>query len=109
LPLAPTEALEASPPQAFFASFVSGAQRLPNGSTLVTDGPTGNFLEVTQNNRLAWRYQNPIANGVALSQGDTPQPAGRGLATRIFRAERLPPTHPGLQGRDLTPGDVLEQ
>ena len=34
-------------PGQFFGSNISGAQRLPNGNTLITEGPTGRVFEVT--------------------------------------------------------------
>lgn len=43
----------------FFAPIVSGAQRLPNGNTLVTDGVRGHIFEVTQDQKLVWDFINP--------------------------------------------------
>ncbi|WP_216594393.1 aryl-sulfate sulfotransferase [Nostoc sp. PCC 7107] len=36
-----------NPPQNFFSSYISGAQRLPNGNTLITEGAYGRIFEVT--------------------------------------------------------------
>lgn len=105
-PAQPTDVL-AAPQGGFYADFVSGAQRLPGGGTLVTDGPTGTLIELDANRRLVWLYTNPISGGTALSQGDIPPPGGRGLQNRVFRGERIPASHPGLAGRTLIPGDSL--
>lgn len=49
----------------FFATNVSGAQRLPNGNTLITSGPTGRIFEVTMDGAIVWEYIWPYfgANG----------------------------------------------
>lgn len=43
----------------FFAPIVGGAQRLPNGNTLVTDGVRGHIFEVTYDGKLVWDFINP--------------------------------------------------
>jgi hypothetical protein len=47
----------------FFAFFISGAQRLPNGNTLVCNGPSGVLFEVTPENETVWKYANPVKDG----------------------------------------------
>jgi hypothetical protein len=42
-----------------YSSFVSSAQRLPNGNTLITEGNNGRFLEVTPQHEIAWEYLSP--------------------------------------------------
>jgi len=42
-----------------YGSFISGAERLPNGNTLMCDGPNGRFMEVTAKNETVWEYVNP--------------------------------------------------
>jgi len=64
-----------APPDGFFATNISGAQRLVNGNTLITEGPGGRVFEVTNAGKIVWEYVNP----------DRPQ--GRGS---IYRAYRLP-------------------
>jgi hypothetical protein len=53
----------------FYAPVVSGAQRLPNGNTLVCGGPDGTVFEVTPGNETVWKYVNPI-DGPAGPEGD---------------------------------------
>jgi hypothetical protein len=92
-------------PGDFFASFVSGAQRLPNGSTLICSCANGTMFEVTSAGQEVWRYINPVVQTGPLRQGD-PIPTDAGNS--VFRAYRYPPDYPGLQGRDLTPGGPIE-
>jgi len=51
-------------PTNFFGSKISGAQRLPNGNTLICSGPQGSFFEVNQIKNTVWSYTNnyPRAN-----------------------------------------------
>lgn len=44
----------------FFSSVVGGAQRLPNGNTLITDGPKGHIFEVTNDGRVVWDLLSPF-------------------------------------------------
>ncbi len=45
-----------------YSSFVSSAQRLPNGNTLITEGLSGRILEVTAEHDTVWEYINPYKN-----------------------------------------------
>ena len=49
-------------PTDFFASIQSGAQRLPNGNTLICDGPGGKLFEVTPEKEIVWKYVNIYPN-----------------------------------------------
>ncbi|MBU1099522.1 MAG: aryl-sulfate sulfotransferase [Bacteroidetes bacterium] len=91
-----------SNPGTFFADHISGAQRQLNGNTLICEGTTGTFFEVTENGALVWEYVNPIAQSGALTQGDTP------TQNSVFRAYRYSEDYPGFAGKDLTPGNPLE-
>ena len=44
----------------FFSWNVSGAQRLPNGNTLITEGAPGRAFEVTVDGEIVWEYINPF-------------------------------------------------
>jgi len=83
------------PPQ-FFAAFISGAQRLPNGNTLVCEGPDGRVFEVTPRGEIVWEYLNPFEPELAETKvgGNAPPYA-------LFRATRVPADHPGLAGKGL--------
>lgn len=64
----------------FFDSFfISGAQRLPNGNTLICEGAFGHFFEVTPTGEIVWDWVNRH-EGVQF-----------GVTTnRVYRAEKAP-------------------
>ncbi|MCG8632202.1 MAG: aryl-sulfate sulfotransferase, partial [Desulfobacterales bacterium] len=43
----------------FYSPFVSSAQRLPNGNTLITEGASGKIFEVTRDHEIVWEYISP--------------------------------------------------
>jgi hypothetical protein len=53
----------------FYSFFISGAQRLANGNTLICAGASGMAFEVTPDNEVVWKYVNPI-------KGTGPMPGG---------------------------------
>jgi len=57
-PTAPTWVYQANPPTSFFSSAISGAQRQPNGNTLICEGQTGLLFEVDPVGNTVWQYQN---------------------------------------------------
>ena len=58
-PAAPTWQYVADEPESFYASFISGAHRLPNGNTLIADGPPGRMFEVGSGNAVVWEFVSP--------------------------------------------------
>jgi len=101
-PADPIWSYTADTPTDFYGPFLSSAQRLPNGNTLIDTGPAGDFFEVTTAGETVWHYINPIAVAGPIQQGTAP------ANNRAFRAERYAPDYAGLAGQDLTPGDPLE-
>jgi len=61
----------------FFSTNISGAQRLPNGNTLITAGAGGRMFEVTREGTIVWEYMYPLFGGAAG-------------ANAVYRAYRLP-------------------
>ena len=61
----------------FFSTNISGAQRLANGNTLITEGAPGRVFEVTAEKAIVWEFVNPPGEG------------GR-RTNAIYRAYRLP-------------------
>jgi len=57
-PEKPVWSYTADPRTDFYAKIISGAQRLPNGNTLICNGPNGVFFEVTPKKEVVWRYVN---------------------------------------------------
>jgi hypothetical protein len=82
----------------FFSGFISGAQRLPNGNTLICEGAPGRVFEVTREGQVVWELENPF--GGDFMSGPN---AGQAPKTALFRATRLALDHPGLTGRPLEP------
>ena len=100
-------------PTTFFARYISGTQRLPNGNTLICDGVHGTLFEVTPAGKTVWKYVNPMTISGPLRQGE-PVPTVQlrsgveAPANQVYRAYRYAPDYPGLQGLDLTPGGPIE-
>lgn len=46
-------------PASFFSPYISGARRLPNGNTLLTEGNFGRMFQVTPDHQVVWEYINP--------------------------------------------------
>jgi hypothetical protein len=91
-------------PMAFFSPFVSGAQRLANGNTLITEGASGRFFEVNTDGDVLWNYMTPYAGYVRYADGTTPQPVGP-FVYATFRSTHIAADHPALTGRNLAPID----
>jgi hypothetical protein len=43
----------------FFSPYISGARRLANGNTLITEGNFGRMFQVTPDGQVVWEYVNP--------------------------------------------------
>jgi len=76
----------------FTSSFISGAQRLPNGNTLICSGADGRLFEVTSENEIVWEYVNGF-----FDEGITP--AGRRGPNRGPGGRRGGPPDGGPPGR----------
>jgi Arylsulfotransferase (ASST) len=64
----------------FFSWYVSSAQRLPNGNTMINEGADGRIFEVTTDGEIVWEYVNPYPA----------EDPGVGVTSRIYRAYRVP-------------------
>ncbi|NLI97955.1 T9SS type A sorting domain-containing protein [bacterium] len=89
-------------PGDFFAPVISGAQRLPNGNTLICNGPLGKFFEVTPEGEVVWLYINPVNEYGPARQGDSI------VNNVVFKIRRYPPDYPAFSGRDMTPKEPIE-
>lgn len=63
----------------FYSPFISSAQRLPNGNTLITEGSNGRIFEVTAEHEIVWEYINPYKLDSILSS-----------MNMVYRAYRVP-------------------
>ncbi|HEV7418868.1 MAG TPA: ArsR family transcriptional regulator, partial [Mycobacterium sp.] len=72
------------PPWTFFSSFVSNAQRLPNGNTLITEGMHGRIFQVTPSEDYAVagepEVKVPTVDGVDRAT----------LTRMIYRSQAVP-------------------
>ena len=87
------------PPISFYSYHISGAERLPNGNTLICEGAPGRIFEVTPAGEIVWEYINPFLGQSGFGVGGSVS----GLANSVFRAHRYGYDHPALAGRDLDP------
>jgi outer membrane protein assembly factor BamB len=70
-----------NPAYNFFSPYISGARRLPNGNTLITEGMFGRMFQVTPEGDVVWEYINPHYS--EDSEG--------AVANRVFRATHYLP------------------
>jgi len=95
-PSSPIWSYQAPDPGKFYSSFLSGAERLKNGNTLICEGTSGRVFEVTPAGEVVWDYLNPFGQDLdSTMKTDLPR--------ALFRATRIAPDHPGLKGRELRP------
>ncbi len=87
------------PPISFYSYHISGAERLPNGNTLICEGAPGRIFEVTPAGEIVWEYINPFLGQSGFGVGGSIS----GLANSVFRAHRYGYDHPALASRDLDP------
>lgn len=86
-----------------YSGSLSGAQRLPNGNTLICEGQGGIFTEVTQGSKeRVWKYRSPVNMFGRIPQGSTPQDISQ------FKIRRYAPDFQGLEGKKLIPGIPVE-
>ncbi len=70
-----------SDPEYFMSGHISGAQRLPDGNTVICEGATGTFFEVTTAGETVWEYINPYPDATQ---------------NNVFKVQRYAPDYPGL-------------
>ena len=110
-PANPTWTYVGTPMSSFYSAEISGAERLPNGNTLITEGVKGNLFEVTPTGEIVWQYINPVTT-TPLTQGSAiPLDGARTdqWMNAVFRVQRYAPTYPGLAGKLLTPLGTIEK
>lgn len=64
----------------FYSPYISSAQRLPNGNTLITQGSDGRIFEVTADHELVWEFINPYFNNITEKHS----------TNMVYRAYRVP-------------------
>ena len=98
-----------APPSSFYSPEIAGAQRLPSGNTLAFEGVTGRFFEVTTAGAIVWQYINPVGNAGPMSQYEKAPLDPKGHPQNaVFKGHWYAADFAGFNGRDLTPGAVIE-
>lgn len=67
---------------AFYSPFMSGAQKLPNGNTLICEAWTGRLFEINTDNEIVWEYIIPLTADGSFEQ--------------VYRAYRVGPDWPNF-------------
>ena len=84
----------------FFSHYLSAAQRLPNGNTMITEGADGRIFEITTGGEIVWEYVSPFFDSEIA------------FRNAIFRAYRVPydwiPQLPRPSERPVVPPDLRE-
>lgn len=103
------------PPWEFFSSFVSNAQRLPNGNTLITEGMRGRLFQVTPGGDVVWEYHSPYQGYGVAGEPEVKQPRVPGvdrltLTPLVYRSQAVPFdwTPDGTPRGELEPVDLRQ-
>lgn len=102
LPANPFWKYKDSIPKNFYSSIISGAERMPNGNTLICSGVQGLFFEVTPSGKTVWKYKNPLL-------GNTVRTDGVNANNAVFRCTFYPSSFPAFKNKNLSSGRVLEK
>src|SRR6218665_2564045 len=86
----------------FYSNNVSGAQRLPDGNTLICSGTGGLFFEVDTTGAIVWKYKNPVNVAGPAAQGSNI------FNNSVFRTVFYEESYPGFSGHTLVPGAPVE-
>jgi hypothetical protein len=85
--LNPVERLTDVLERKFYSRLISGAQRLPNGNTMITEGQPGRIFEVNRSGKIVWEFIVPAS----LSNGNFGLGPGAFLPNyATYRANRVP-------------------
>lgn len=82
----------------FYTSICGGAERLPNGNTLICEATKGRFFEVTPEKEIVWEYISPF-----MVRRRYPGYWGWTLTNMAWQVHRYGPDYEGLKGKTLDP------
>jgi hypothetical protein len=85
----------------FWSSFISGAHRMSNGNTFITEGAKGRLFEVNKEGQIVWEYLIPYRGEIRKPNGDL-FPAVP-VTFSVFRSTFIPANHPAFANRKLVP------
>lgn len=83
----------------------SGVHALENGNLLLCETKKGRLSEISQNGDIVWMYRNPVGETI-FNQFATNAEIFE--SNSIFRGEKYHKSYPAFSGKDLTPGEILE-
>lgn len=101
-PESPAWTYEAPDRYSFYSAFISGAHRIKNGNTLITQGMHGRIFEINPEKEIVWEYWNPYRYNYTLPDGSPPQPVGPFLYA-LFRSTLYPLDYKAFEGKNLGP------
>jgi hypothetical protein len=79
-----------SPVFSMLSAHIAGAERLPNGNTLICEGESGRVFEVTRDCEICWEWNSPFVHDF------------KGIkAVMLFRAHRYAPDGPELTAKRI--------
>ena len=85
-PREPVWSYTAPKKEELFAFIMSGANRLPNGNTLICESVSGTIFEVTPEGETVWKYANPAGGSFPMGM-----PGGPPMGGPPTLADVLPP------------------
>ena len=85
------------PPERFFSWYISGAQRLPNGNTLVNQGAGAKLREVTASGDIVWEYVYGRDFRFACPRWSLYTPEGSRALETLVRHSIVPLQRPSAQ------------
>ncbi|MEO7015160.1 MAG: arylsulfotransferase family protein, partial [Leifsonia sp.] len=96
----------------FHSSFVSNAQRLANGNTLITEGMRGRLFQVTAQGQIVWEYQSPFeAPGIAgepeVQAATVPGVDRLSMTKLVYRSQAVP--FEWVPAEPVQVGELLDQ
>jgi hypothetical protein len=107
LPFGPTNQkwiYKDSIPTNFYSPVISGAQRMPNGNTMICSGNPGKLFEITPQNKVVWQYINPVsADDDILYDGQSAS------GNSVFRCVYYADTFSAFIGKDLSQKGTVEK
>jgi len=110
-PKEPVWSYTAPEPSDFYSMYVSGAQRLSSGNTLICAGQTATVFEVTPDKEVVWRYLCPVPNTARFGGASSSRSRSRGQSPRELEdaAARSGPPDRNDERTRSRPGDSSDR
>ncbi len=89
---------QGTPKESFYSRNMSGADRMPNGNTVIIAARSGHIYEVDSLGTIVWEYIAPLNATGPLPQGYFLSPN----ENTVFKVRKYALDYAGLSGHDLT-------